>query len=110
MNPLSSSSSSRVTALTIPLSSGFASSAAPLTRNPLTRAGKAAREFEAQLLGTLLDPLEKTFAAVPGGNTPGADDYNYLGSQALAQTLAASGGFGIGKMIDRYLEAHEGTR
>jgi len=73
------------------------------------RGAKAAREFEAHLIGSLLESLEKTFAAVPAESSlPGADDYNYLGTQALAEALAARGGFGIAKMICRHLPAHEG--
>jgi Rod binding domain-containing protein len=73
------------------------------------RGAKAAREFETSLIGSLLESLEKTFATLPGENPiPGADDYNYLGSQALAQGLAARGGFGIAAMITRDLAAHEG--
>jgi Rod binding domain-containing protein len=72
------------------------------------RSAKAAREFEAQLIGSVLASLEKTFAAVPGDDSiSGSDDYNYLGVQALAGTLADHGGFGIGTMISRYLTAHE---
>jgi Rod binding domain-containing protein len=78
------------------------------------RGAKAAREFEAQLIGSLLESLEKTFAALPGDESiPGSDDYNYLGTQALAQALADRGGFGIAAMIVRHLPAtkvaHEGT-
>jgi len=72
------------------------------------RSAKAAREFEAQLIGSLLESLEKTFAAVPGESSlPGLDDYNYLGTQAIAQAMAARGGFGVAEMITRYLQAHE---
>ena len=40
--------------------------------------------------------MEKTFATLPGESTiSGADDYNYLGTRALAEGLAARGGFGI---------------
>jgi hypothetical protein len=75
----------------------------------LTRGAKAAREFEAHLLGSLLDSLEKTFATVPGANsTPGEDDYSYLGTEALASALADSGGFGLGAMIAQHLGEHEG--
>ena len=70
---------------------------------------KAAREFEAQLIGTMLESLEKTFATRPGEDVmPGADDYNYLGTQALSEALAARGGFGIAAMIARHLPPHEG--
>jgi len=72
------------------------------------RGAKAAREFEAHLIGSLLESLEKTFAAVPGENPlPGVDDYNYLGTQALAEALAARGGFGIAALISQHLPAHE---
>jgi Rod binding domain-containing protein len=75
----------------------------------LGKGQKAARDFEAQLIGTVLESLEKTFAAVPGHNAmAGEDNYNYLGSQALASALAAGGGFGIARMISQHL--HEGRR
>jgi len=74
------------------------------------RGDKAAREFEAHLIASLLESLEKTFASVPGQDSmPGADDYNYLGTQALAQALAEQGGFGIAAMISAHLPPHEGT-
>jgi len=73
------------------------------------RGAKAAREFEANLIGSLLESLEKTFATLPGpDNVPGADDYNYLGTRALAQGIAERGGFGIAAMISQHLTAHEG--
>lgn len=73
------------------------------------RGAKAARDFEARLIGSLLESLEKTFGGLPGENSmPGADNYNYLGSQALAEGIADRGGFGIAAMITRYLVAHEG--
>ena len=71
---------------------------------PLSRGAKAAREFEAQLIGSLLASYEKTFASLPGdGDVPGSDNYNYMGTEALASALAASGGFGIAAMITRSL-------
>jgi Rod binding domain-containing protein len=70
------------------------------------KTAKAAREFEAQLIGMVLESMEKTFAALPGQSTSaGEDDYNYLGTQALASTVAAGGGFGIARLICRHLEA-----
>ena len=75
---------------------------------PWNRSGKAAREFEAELIGSLLANLEKTFATVPGeNNLPGEDNYNYLGTEALASALAASGGFGIARLIARHLDARK---
>lgn len=64
------------------------------------RTARAAQEFEANLIASLLDSMEKTFAAVPGEEAlPGADNYNYIGTHALAEIMAAHGGFGIGRMI-----------
>jgi Rod binding domain-containing protein len=77
---------------------------------PLSRGAKAAREFEAQLIGSLLASMEKTFSALPGeDNLPGGDNYSYLGTQALASAVAASGGFGIARLIARHLGEHEGN-
>jgi Rod binding domain-containing protein len=82
----------------------------PAPPTVLVRGAKAAREFEAQLIGSLVQSLEKTFSALPGeDDVPGADDYNYLGTQALAEGLAARGGFGIAAMITRYFATHEGN-
>jgi Rod binding domain-containing protein len=76
--------------------------ATPVT--PLGRGAKAAREFEANLIGSLLESMEKSFANLPGESTlPGTDNYNYMGTQALAEGLAARGGFGIAAMISRHL-------
>jgi Rod binding domain-containing protein len=76
----------------------------PVAAPALGKGPKAAREFEAQLIGTVLESLEKTFAAVPGQDAmAGEDDYNYLGTQALASAIAAGGGFGIAKLIAEHL-------
>src|SRR5258708_25632412 len=93
------------------LSSGAALSAQLATPAPgLGRGKNAAHEFEAHLIGSLLESLEKTFSAVPGGQTsPGDDDYNYIGTEALAGALSAKGGFGIADMISKYMAAHEST-
>jgi len=37
----------------------------------------------------VLDALQKTFAGDEDGKTPGASDYRQMGSQALAQAIAA---------------------
>jgi len=93
--------------------SGFSSvSAAAATMLPaatasdLSKGKKAAREFEAQLIGTVLESFEKTFATLPGQDeTPGEDNYNYMGTQAMASALAEGGGFGIAQMISAHLAA-----
>lgn len=64
----------------------------------------AAHEFEAVLLNTLLGSLEHSFASLPGKDPEaGSDNYQYLGMQALASSLAARGGVGIASMIARSL-------
>jgi len=61
---------------------------------------RAAQDFEAVLLESLLQPLEKTFSTVPGTEgQAGSEDYQYLGTQALAMGLASSGGLGIARML-----------
>ena len=96
MNSISPSTASLITA-------GLATPSPHLDRGP-----KAAREFEAHLISSLLESIEKTFSALPREDKmPGADDYNYLGMQSLAEGLAARGGFGIADMIARHLPAHE---
>jgi Rod binding domain-containing protein len=37
----------------------------------------------------------------------GQDDYNYMGTEALASALAAGGGFGIAKLITEHMERSE---
>jgi Rod binding domain-containing protein len=65
---------------------------------------KAAHEFEAVLLNTLLGPLEHTFASVPGKQTDAvSDNYQSLGMQALSSSLTAKGGLGIADMIVKSL-------
>lgn len=68
------------------------------------RIAKAARDFEAILLHFLLEPLQKSFSSISGeSNQPGQDDYQYMGTEALASAIAASGGLGIADMITRQL-------
>lgn len=91
-------------ALALSSARSSATSTLPAVGTPtLGKGAKAAREFEAQLIGSVLQSLEKTFAAVPGEDTmAGEDDYNYLGTKALASVIAAGGGFGIAKLISEH--------
>ena len=64
----------------------------------------AAHEFEAVLLNTMLEPLEKTFSSLPGEKPDSeSDNYHYLGMQALSSVLANQGGLGIADLIIRSL-------
>jgi Rod binding domain-containing protein len=78
----------------------------PSAPHLLGKGEKAAREFEAQLIGSVLEKMEQTFATVPGGEgVAGEDELSSLGSQALATAMAAGGGFGIAHLIAAHLEA-----
>ncbi|MGA3092984.1 MAG: hypothetical protein ABSD75_30690 [Terriglobales bacterium] len=65
---------------------------------------KAARDFEAMLLTPVFDALQKTFAGDSEDKTVGASDYRQMGSQALAQAIAARGGIGIAKLVFGHLQ------
>ena len=71
---------------------------------PVDRGPKAAREFEAQLIGSLLESMEKTLAALPGEDSSSeSDNYSFLATHALSQAIAEPGGFGIAAMIAPHL-------
>jgi Rod binding domain-containing protein len=65
------------------------------------RAMKATQEFEAQLLYSILQPLESTFSAISGSVDPSSKGgaYGDMGTQAVASALATAGGIGIAKML-----------
>jgi len=82
-----------------------ASAANPAAVKAALRNEKAARDFEAMLLTPVLDSLQKTFAGnSEDANAPGASDYRLMGTQALAQSIAARGGIGIAQLILRHLQ------
>jgi Rod binding domain-containing protein len=62
------------------------------------KAAKAAADFEAILLESVMESLSKTFSGVSDG-TAGMADYSYMGVQALASAVAAHGGIGIARLI-----------
>ena len=72
---------------------------------------RAARQFEAVLLNSLLGSLQHSFASLDG-KTAGSEstNYNYVGMQALASALAARGGIGIANRIVNSLRQHEGVK
>ena len=80
-----------------------------------TKIEKAARDFESVLLGHWLEEAQKSFSTVPGADSdqddddqgngdPGHDQFQGLAMQALAGSLANSGGIGIARMIARQLD------
>jgi Rod binding domain-containing protein len=70
---------------------------------------KGAKEFEAVLVGSWLQQAEQSFATVPGADEDdkdvGRDSMMSFGVQALATSMAASGGIGIGKMVAKAMHA-----
>jgi Rod binding domain-containing protein len=69
---------------------------------------RAAHQFEAVLLNQLFGSLEHSFSTLgKDDSADGADQYRYLGMQALATSIAGSGGIGIAGMIIRSLNQPE---
>ncbi|MGB6720817.1 MAG: hypothetical protein WBE72_08495 [Terracidiphilus sp.] len=71
---------------------------------------KSSRQFEAMLLSTWLQQAEKSYATIPGADdddqdAAGRDQMMSLGVQSLAESMVASGGIGIAKMIAKALHA-----
>jgi len=65
---------------------------------------RAAHQFEAVLLNSLLGSLEKTLAKAPGeSESDSGNDYKYMGTQALATALGDRGALGVANLIIRKL-------
>jgi Rod binding domain-containing protein len=67
------------------------------------KAEKAARDFESVLLTSLFDSLQKAFTWDREDSTPWASNYRLMANRAMADAVAANGGFGIGKFILSHL-------
>jgi len=65
------------------------------------KAEKAAQDFEAVLLGSLLESLQKTFAGTSEDGPAGSSNYTVMATQALASAMSAHGGIGIARLILR---------
>ncbi|HUN84053.1 MAG TPA: rod-binding protein [Terracidiphilus sp.] len=70
---------------------------------------KGAMEFESMLLSTWLQQAEQSMATVPGAeddeDAAGRDQMMSMGVQSLANSMAASGGIGIAKMVAKAMHA-----
>ena len=84
------------------LTASMAHSWSPGKNEQQCRVYKAAQDFEALLLASLLSPLEKSFSSLSGQDSSG-DDYHYMGVQALAGALSKSGGIGVADLLARQL-------
>jgi len=72
--------------------------------NSPERVPKAARDFEAILLRSLLEPLQKSFSKIAGeADSAGQEDYQYMATEAFASAIVSSGGLGIANMIGKQL-------
>jgi Rod binding domain-containing protein len=72
----------------------------PSSHPPVTKAEKAAHDFEGVLLGSLLDSLQKTFSGTTDQDDAGVStNYSAMGTQALASAIASRGGIGVAQMI-----------
>lgn len=94
---------------TAPPGSAAPKSPAPQPKDTPERIEKAARDFEALLIGQMLKMARES----EGGMTGDADEQDEtnstmveLGEQQLAQALAASGGLGIAKIVIAGLSNH----
>ena len=72
------------------------------------KALKAAKDFEAIFLRTLLSSLEKTTSMSGGANKPssGASTYGSMVVGALADNISSSGGIGLAGIIAKSLSSH----
>jgi len=71
------------------------------------KALKAAKDFEAIFLRTLLSSLEKTTSISGGGKlNTGQSTYGSMVVGALADNISASGGIGLADIVAKSLGAH----
>jgi Rod binding domain-containing protein len=72
------------------------------------KALKAAKDFEAIFLRTLLSSLEKTTSMSGGASKPstGASTYGSMVVGALADNISSSGGIGLAAIVAKSLSAH----
>jgi Rod binding domain-containing protein len=93
----------------VPYASALAPSASTPALNKADDAGalrRHATEFEAILLGQVLEKLKDTYSCVPGEqpSDAGHDTEASMATQALATGIAKAGGFGFARMILKHLQ------
>jgi peptidoglycan hydrolase FlgJ len=96
--------------MTLPISALNAlsgSGAAKQVEQADPKALKAAKDFEAIFLRTLLSSLEKTTSVNGGGKlTTGQSTYGSMVVGALADQISSTGGIGLADIVARSLGAH----
>jgi len=73
---------------------------------------KSAKDFESILLGSWLQQAEQSFGTVPGGDgdedaDAGKEQFQGMAMQSLGDSMTASGGIGLAKMIAKQLHKAE---
>ena len=92
-----------VSALTALHGAGAAKQAEPVDPKAL----KAAKDFEAIFLRTLLSSLEKTTSINGGGKlNTGQSTYGGMVVGALADNISSSGGIGLADIVAKSLASH----
>jgi Rod binding domain-containing protein len=96
--------------MTLPISGveALRNSAAVKADGPVDpKALKAAKDFEAIFLRTLLSSLEKTTSMSGGGKlTTGQSTYGSMIVGAMADNISGSGGIGLADIVAKSLSAH----
>jgi Rod binding domain-containing protein len=72
-------------------------------QSPSPKLVKAAQEFEAILLSSWLEKLQESYAGPDDGSDPAHGTLASMGTQTIAQALAARGGIGIAKLLLQHL-------
>jgi Rod binding domain-containing protein len=99
--------------MTLPISGlnalhGASSAQKPEPADP--KALKAAKDFEAIFLRTLLSSLEKTTSVKGGGKLDtGQSTYGSMVVGAMADQISQGGGIGLAEIVAKSLTAHAGT-
>ena len=92
---------------------GNASGPGAIRRNPETqeqKLRKAATEFESILISTIWKSMMESYGLDEDSSDPGQATFEDMGVEAIGQALSKSGGFGIGRLIVKHLEANlQGT-
>ena len=82
-------------------------STAPADGTHSAKMVRAAHQFEAVLLNSLLGSLQHSFSSLGGQKSDGeSTNYDYVGMQALSSALAARGGIGIAERILASMRQH----
>jgi Rod binding domain-containing protein len=77
--------------------------AGPTHAQQVRKLDHAAQAFEGILIGSLWKSLQKDPLFSSNGADPGAGTMSNLGLQAVSSAIAARGGLGLAKMIEREL-------